>query len=115
MRITSRDGSLIVERRNGSAPQPELPSRPSAPQTERKAVTDAQKIVAIWNARPSRWSRVVVLPDDRRRHRGGCALAHLLMPSVPASRLHRPAHPRPASGRFNFQHHPVGVVPAVLA
>ena len=42
---------LIVERRNGSAPQRGRRSRPSAPHAERKAVTDAQKIVAIWNAR----------------------------------------------------------------
>ena len=51
MRITSRDGSLIVERRNGSAPQPELPPRPSAPQPSARRSPTAQKIVAIWNAR----------------------------------------------------------------
>ncbi len=35
------------------------------------------------------------------------------MPCVPASRLYRPAHPRPASGHFNLKSDPVGVVPAV--
>jgi len=31
-------------------------------------------------------TRVVLLSDDRRRHRGWRSLAHLLVPGVPASR-----------------------------
>ena len=30
-------------------------------------------------------------------------------------RLYRPAHGRAASGRMDFEHHPVGVVPPVFA
>jgi hypothetical protein len=59
--------------------------------------------------------RRVVLSHNRRRHRGRGPLAHLLMSSVPASRLYRPAHPRPTSRRIDFEPHPISVLPPVLA
>jgi hypothetical protein len=54
-------------------------------EAERKAIADAQKIVAIWNARQAGGRAAVVLPDDRRRHRGRRPVAELLLPRLRSS------------------------------
>ena len=77
----------------------------------RKSIADAQKIVAIWNARQAGGRGALVLPDDRRRDRGRRPVAHRLVPGVPASRLARPSHARSAPGRGDFKLDPVSVLP----
>jgi hypothetical protein len=56
-------------------------------EAERKAIAEAERIVAIWNARQARGTDAVVLPDDRRCDCGGRSLAHLLVPGLRAMRL----------------------------
>jgi hypothetical protein len=64
---------------------------PKRAEAERKAIADAQKIVAIWNARQAGGVRYGST-DHRRRDRGGLTLADVLLPRVRVARLGRPAH-----------------------
>ena len=58
------------EREHGNAQAAENAKRA---EVERKAIAEAEKIVAIWNRAAGRRPRAVALPDDRRRDsRPGC-------------------------------------------
>ena|SRR5271166_6334147 len=83
-------------------------------EAERKAVADAQKIVAIWNARQAGGGELWFYPTI------GAAITACvpwLTYSCPACQQIGSVdlRTRPASGRFDLEPDPVGVVPAVLA
>jgi hypothetical protein len=84
-------------------------------ETERKAVSEAERIVSIWNARQAGGRALWFYPTNRSRDRGRPPVALLLLPGVRAVRLHRPADARSAPGRGDFKLDPVSVVPAMLA
>jgi hypothetical protein len=71
------------ERERAAAQAPADATRAEA---ERKAVADAQKVVAIW-MRAGQRAGALVLPDDWRRHRGGATVAHILLPGLRTVRL----------------------------
>jgi hypothetical protein len=55
--------------------------RADAAEAERKAVAEAERIVAIWNARQA-GERAVALSYDRRRDCSGLAVADVFLPRV---------------------------------
>jgi hypothetical protein len=67
-------------------------------EAERKAIAEAERIVAIWDARQAGGRALGFYPDDRCRHRGRAAVAHVVLPGVSASRRGGSAHARPAPG-----------------
>jgi hypothetical protein len=69
----------------------------------RKAVAEAQKIVADMECAPSRRARAVVLPDYRRCYRGRASVAFILLPCLRTIRLRGHAYSRPAPQARRFR------------
>jgi hypothetical protein len=65
----------------------------------RKSIADAQKIVAIWNARQAGGRSLWFYPTDRRCDRGRAAVPVILLPGVRAVRIGRLADARSAPRR----------------
>ena len=81
--------------------------------TERKAVADAQKIVAIWNARQVGRRELWFYPTIGR-HCGWLPVALLLLSGVSDVRISRSQNSRSSSRCVYLKPDPIAVVPAVL-
>jgi hypothetical protein len=84
-------------------------------EAERKPIAEAEKIVAIWNARQAGGRALWFYPTIGAAIAAGLPWLRFSWPGVRAVRFCRPAHTRPAPGRINLKPHPVGLVPPVLA
>jgi hypothetical protein len=84
-------------------------------EAERKATADAQKIVAIWNARQARGRELWFHPTIGAAITAGLPWLTYSCPAVPAARCGRPANPRSAPRRLDLKPDPIHLVPAVLA
>jgi hypothetical protein len=83
-------------------------------EAERKAIVDAQKIVAIWNARQAGGRALWFYPTigvDRRRR----PVADVLLPRLRTVWLGRLAHARSAPRQRDLKPHPVAFVSKVFA
>ena len=84
-------------------------------EAERKAIVDAQKIVAIWNARQAGGRALWFYPTIGAAIAAGVPWLSFSCPACQQVGAGDLAHPRPTSGRLDLEPYPVRVVPAVLA
>jgi hypothetical protein len=92
----------------------EAAARANRAEAERRAIVEAERIVAIWNARQA-GGRAVVLPDNRRSHGSRAPLAELLLPGLRSVRVGRLAHARRASCQRDLKPYSLTVVSALFA
>ena len=82
---------------------------------ERKALAEAQKIVAIWNARQAGGLALWFYPTIGAAIAAGLPWLTLSCPGCGQYCLGRPAHSRPSSGRRDLKLNPVAFVSEVFA
>ena len=91
-----------AERRNASAPPPAAAEAKRA-EAERKAIADAQKIVAIWNARQAGGRALWFYPTIGAAIAAGVPWLSLSCPACQRVRRGGSAHARSASARVDLE------------
>jgi hypothetical protein len=85
------------------------------PATDAQVLEDAERLITAWNERQAKRMPMLVLADDRRRHRRAVLVPVGALPGLPHHERDRPAHARSSPRRGRDQSHSVAVVSLVPA